>query len=179
MQFSMNVVIIQTRTSPSNSVQYLLKRSLISAFFQKIMSKSNALTVTLADENSSIYAELLRQLLDCPNWNDSSNSNRFKCDLYLGERNNLPFSQLSIFVNNKKLLVNYYRGSNVICKKCQLVRSLRFFKLDKSNWLPTSFIVSPGRANCDDRSDLQLFMSQGSRACIVKVNDLWLLLKKL
>ena len=127
------------------------------------------LVVTNADDNSSIYCELYQQLTASADWIGSSKATRFKCSLYLGERNGLPYSKMAIFSTGERVLINYYKGSDVICRKSQLARTLKFFNLDGEKWLPLSFIVTPGRSETDDRILLKEQMQKQDSLFIVKV----------
>lgn len=73
-------------------------------------------------------------------------ANSASFNLMFGERNKLPFGRLG-HEPGQLQLVNYYRGSDVICRKTAMIRVFKEEFRAKSTmfpkWLPVSFIICP------------------------------------
>ncbi|KAL4238121.1 hypothetical protein ACF0H5_002833 [Mactra antiquata] len=99
------------------------------------------------DKNSSVYKAVAEYLLKERNHDWKKNSpNSSSFHLMFGERNKLPFGRLG-HDPGKTQLVNYYRGSDVICRKTALVKVFKEYcevvKYSYPKWLPESFRVFP------------------------------------
>lgn len=95
------------------------------------------------DENSSVYAEVAKILLNSGYWRKLKKDNpRF--NLMLGERNRLPYGRLG-HEPGLVQLVNYYRGADKLCRKASLVKLIKASSelRDSSSWFPESFVVYP------------------------------------
>ncbi|XP_048733655.1 tubulin--tyrosine ligase-like isoform X2 [Ostrea edulis] len=98
------------------------------------------------DVHSSVYKAVSKYLLDNDeDWKKLS-SNVASFHLMFGERNKLQFGRLG-HEPGLMQLVNYYRGSDVICRKTALVRVFKQFYTTSAKplpkWLPESFIICP------------------------------------
>ncbi|XP_067680791.1 tubulin--tyrosine ligase-like isoform X2 [Haliotis asinina] len=99
------------------------------------------------DAGSSVYTAVAKylQTREDKSWKKvPRDSTRF--NLMLGDRNKLPYSKLGQ-IRGLTQVVNYYRGSDVICRKASLVRTLKDYceekKLHMFEWMPTSFVIYP------------------------------------
>ncbi|XP_021375114.1 tubulin--tyrosine ligase-like isoform X2 [Mizuhopecten yessoensis] len=99
------------------------------------------------DMKSSVYKAVSNFLLKTApeDWRKlPANSASFQ--LMFGERNKLPFGRLGHDPGLVQL-VNYYRGSDILCRKTAMVRLFKdFFKSTSKpppKWLPESFILCP------------------------------------
>ncbi|XP_033733731.1 tubulin--tyrosine ligase-like [Pecten maximus] len=99
------------------------------------------------DVKSSVYRAVSDFLLKnaAEDWRKLPvNSASFQ--LMFGERNKLPFGRLG-HEPGLVQLVNYYRGSDILCRKTAMVRLFKdFFKSTgkpSPKWLPESFILCP------------------------------------
>ncbi|XP_046578237.1 tubulin--tyrosine ligase-like [Haliotis rubra] len=99
------------------------------------------------DAGSSVYTAVAKylQTREDKSWKKvPKDSTRF--NLMLGDRNKLPYSKLGQ-IRGLTQVVNYYRGSDVICRKASLVRTLKDYceeqKLRMFEWMPTSFVIYP------------------------------------
>ncbi|XP_050405048.1 tubulin--tyrosine ligase [Patella vulgata] len=104
-------------------------------------------TFICRDANSSVYTALEQYLLTNRKgqWRKlQSDSIRF--NLMMGDRNKLPYSRLGQKPGLRQL-VNYYRGSEVICKKSQMIRELKKYCVNEDiplfPWLPPSYVIIP------------------------------------
>uniref|UniRef100_K1QWW9 Tubulin--tyrosine ligase n=1 Tax=Magallana gigas TaxID=29159 RepID=K1QWW9_MAGGI len=98
------------------------------------------------DIHSSVYKAVSKYLLDNDeDWRKLS-PNVASFHLMFGERNKLQFGRLG-HEPGLIQLVNYYRGSDVICRKTALVRVFKEFYTTSAKpipkWLPESFIICP------------------------------------
>ncbi|XP_072047171.1 tubulin--tyrosine ligase-like [Amphiura filiformis] len=102
-------------------------------------------TFAVRDEGSSVYNALTKLIEADANWKRLKKGNP-KANLIFLERNNQPFWKFG-HQPGLKQLTNYYRGSEVICRKVKLVSVLaHHFALknqDIFQWLPESFIIRP------------------------------------
>ncbi|XP_046349218.2 tubulin--tyrosine ligase-like [Haliotis rufescens] len=103
------------------------------------------------DLESSVYAAVAKYLQrrEDKSWKKvAKDSTRF--NLMLGDRNKLPYSKLGQ-IRGITQVVNYYRGSDIICRKASLVRTLKDYcekkKLRMFEWMTTSFVIYPP---CDE-----------------------------
>lgn len=99
------------------------------------------------DRNSSVYRSVSKYLLEerGDDWRKlPSNSASFH--LMFGERNKLPFGRLG-HEPGLQQLINYYRGSDIICRKTALVKVFNEYcqvvKYSYPPWLPLSFRIFP------------------------------------
>uniref|UniRef100_UPI0035901AF7 tubulin--tyrosine ligase n=1 Tax=Myxine glutinosa TaxID=7769 RepID=UPI0035901AF7 len=100
-------------------------------------------TFVVRDERSSVYAVVARLLQRTGHWKRlKRDSTRF--NLMLGERNRLPYSRLGHEPGFLQL-VNYFRGSDKLCRKASLVKLAKAFpELSTSSpWLPESYVLCP------------------------------------
>ncbi|XP_060559845.1 tubulin--tyrosine ligase-like isoform X2 [Ruditapes philippinarum] len=99
------------------------------------------------DVNSSVYKAVSKYLLE-ERGNDWKKlpSNSVSFHLMFGERNKLPFGRLG-HDPGKVQLVNYYRGSDILCRKTALVKVFKEYcsvvKYSYPKWLPQSFRIVP------------------------------------
>ncbi|XP_053408052.1 tubulin--tyrosine ligase-like [Mercenaria mercenaria] len=99
------------------------------------------------DVNSSVYRAVTKFLLE-ERGNDWKKlpSNSVSFHLMFGERNKLPFGRLG-HDPGRVQLVNYYRGSDVLCRKTALVKVFKEYcsvvKYSYPKWLPQSFRIVP------------------------------------
>lgn len=98
------------------------------------------------DIHSSVYKAVSKYLLDNDeDWRKLS-PNVASFHLMFGERNKLQFGRLG-HEPGLIQLVNYYRGSDIICRKTALVRVFKEFYTTSAKpipkWLPESFIICP------------------------------------
>eukprot|EP00056_Hartaetosiga_gracilis_P008547 m.122185 g.122185 ORF g.122185 m.122185 type:complete len:406 (+) comp12934_c0_seq10:46-1263(+) len=129
------------------------------------MDSAMSWTVVNRDENSSLYGTVESILVERESWEMlPSSSTRF--NLMLGDRNRLPFSKLGLFPGLLQS-VNYYRGSNCLCRKASMERTLRAHVECKEGadaemplWLPKTFIVKAQDADGDERSDLVSYAAE-------------------
>lgn len=102
-------------------------------------------TYAVRDEGSSVYTALSKALKSRPDWRRVKKDNT-KANLILLERNNQSYWKLGQQPGIKQL-VNYYRGSSVICRKVRLLSLLtEVFTSrgqDPFQWMPESFIIRP------------------------------------
>ncbi|XP_052766867.1 tubulin--tyrosine ligase-like [Mya arenaria] len=99
------------------------------------------------DTGSSVYKAASRYLLEARkhDWKKlPANTSSFH--LMFGERNKLPFGRLG-HDPGRKNLVNYYRGSDILCRKTALVKVFKEYcslvKYSYPKWLPQSFRILP------------------------------------
>ncbi|KAM4772314.1 tubulin--tyrosine ligase [Rhinophrynus dorsalis] len=100
-------------------------------------------TFVVRDENSTVYAEVSKILLETGQWKRLKRDNpRF--NLMLGERNRLPFGRLG-HEPGLVQLVNYYRGADKLCRKASLVKLIKTTpELSEScTWFPESYVIYP------------------------------------
>ncbi|CAH2253131.1 tubulin--tyrosine ligase [Pelobates cultripes] len=100
-------------------------------------------TFVVRDENSTVYAEVAKILLESGQWRRLKRDNpRF--NLMLGERNRLPFGRLG-HEPGLVQLVNYYRGADKLCRKASLVKLIKTSpELSEScTWFPESYVIYP------------------------------------
>ncbi|XP_061174345.1 tubulin--tyrosine ligase-like [Saccostrea echinata] len=98
------------------------------------------------DIHSSVYKAVSKYLVDNDEDWRKLPSNVASFHLMFGERNKLQFGRLG-HEPGLTQLVNYYRGSDVICRKTALVRVFKQFYTTSAKpipkWLPESFIICP------------------------------------
>lgn len=100
-------------------------------------------TFVVRDESSSIYAEVAKILLSTGQWKRLKKDNpRF--NLMLGERNKLPFGRLG-HEPGLVQLVNYYRGTDKLCRKAPLVKLIKTSPelAESCTWFPESYMIYP------------------------------------
>ncbi|XP_066481135.1 tubulin--tyrosine ligase [Tiliqua scincoides] len=100
-------------------------------------------TFVVRDETSSIYAEVAKILLSTGQWKRLKRDNpRF--NLMLGERNKLPFGRLG-HEPGLVQLVNYYRGTDKLCRKAPLVKLIKTSPelAESCMWFPESYMIYP------------------------------------
>ncbi|XP_041353375.1 tubulin--tyrosine ligase-like [Gigantopelta aegis] len=102
------------------------------------------------DDVSSVYKAVQDYLIERRSWKRlPRDSDRF--NLMLGERNRLPYSKLGQ-VRGLSQLVNYYRGSSVICRKVLMIKTLKQYCTTSNvplfEWLPVSYIIYPKSREC-------------------------------
>lgn len=101
----------------------------------------------LRDKESSVYKAVSAYLLKerGNDWKKLTPSSVY-FHLMFGERNNLPFGRLGHDLG-KVQLVNYYRGSDVLCRKTALVKVFKEYsnivKYSYPKWLPDSYRIVP------------------------------------
>ncbi|KAK6181637.1 hypothetical protein SNE40_009457 [Patella caerulea] len=107
-------------------------------------------TFICRDANSSVYTALEQYLLTNRKgqWRKlQSDSIRF--NLMMGDRNKLPYTRIGQKPGLQQL-VNYYRGSEVICKKAQMIRELKKYCVYQDiplfPWLPPSYVIIPAHS---------------------------------
>ncbi|KAL5009374.1 hypothetical protein ScPMuIL_014955 [Solemya velum] len=97
------------------------------------------------DAKSTVYSAVSKFLIGSGDWKmNPSNSSFFH--LMFGERNKLPFGRLGHEAGVVQL-VNYYRGSDILCRKTAMMRIFKqyYSSIKKAipTWLPQSFVVYP------------------------------------
>ncbi|CAM9885888.1 unnamed protein product [Lampetra fluviatilis] len=101
-------------------------------------------TFVLRDENSTVYAAVAKLLQKSGHWKRlHRDSPRF--NLMLGERNRLPYGRLG-HEPGLMQLVNYYRGSDKLCRKASLVKLMKASSSPSckpASWLPESYVIFP------------------------------------
>ncbi|XP_033626314.1 tubulin--tyrosine ligase-like [Asterias rubens] len=127
-------------------------------------------TFGVRDTESSVYAAVAEVLRTKRHWRERTAVRTGQCtsgnngdelaylgaetlrvNLVLGERNKLPFGKFG-HEPGLKQLVNYYRGSQKICRKTHLVTALKTssaINYDSIDWLPVSFVILPRSSNGD------------------------------
>uniref|UniRef100_S4RA06 Tubulin--tyrosine ligase n=1 Tax=Petromyzon marinus TaxID=7757 RepID=S4RA06_PETMA len=106
-------------------------------------------TFVLRDENSTVYAAVAKLLQKSGHWKRlHRDSPRF--NLMLGERNRLPYGRLVRACAGHEpglmQLVNYYRGSDKLCRKASLVKLMKASSSPSckpASWLPESYVIFP------------------------------------
>lgn len=99
------------------------------------------------DKNSSVYRSVTKYLLEerGEDWRKLS-PNAASFHLMFGERNRLPFGRLG-HEPGLQQLINYYRGSDIVCRKTALVKVFNEYcsvvKYSYPSWLPLTFRIFP------------------------------------
>ncbi|KAK7466611.1 hypothetical protein BaRGS_00037268 [Batillaria attramentaria] len=97
------------------------------------------------DLESSVYTAVAKHLLERGDWKKQPReSTRF--NLMLGDRNKLPWHRFGQ-IPGLTQVVNYYRGSEILCRKSSMVRTLKEHckksGVPEFQWLPKSFVLRP------------------------------------
>eukprot|EP00052_Salpingoeca_macrocollata_P016890 m.136582 g.136582 ORF g.136582 m.136582 type:complete len:383 (+) comp20198_c0_seq3:222-1370(+) len=111
-------------------------------------------TFIVRDAGSSVYAAVAKEL-SARGWRRLKPTS-LSFNVMLGERNNLSWTRLRrCGMDVQPQAVNYYRGSNIICRKAGLTRTLRTYAEQSGEavhlWYPESFVIQPAERTTEER----------------------------
>eukprot|EP00953_Heterococcus_sp_UTEX-ZZ885_P021574 12029-Heterococcus_DN1.PRE.2 len=118
----------------------------------------------------SVFSKITEVLLERGWLLKATSKTSGKEDLILGtaQAGGLNYKQLGR--GQKQPLVNFYRGYEVLCRKSQMVDTLRAHSHDSSPWLPRSFLFYPAKP---ERSETEAFTAYFNACALLCLSSAW------